>query len=107
MIVAEPWRATLRDAAALLEARGWCRGELFRANGETCLAGAILRVADRDLPPAMAANAANAMAQCRAILRRRLGLAPDIRVSLSEWNDAPERTMADVVALLRDAAEAA
>ena len=96
-------RAVLLAAADLLEPEGaWCQDQMaLDARGKPtiasspnacrwCASGAIIAVSVRKL---------QARLNARVAIRESLGVA-----SLTEWNDAPERTQDEVVAALRAAA---
>lgn len=75
----------LDRVADKLRTHGWCQGSLSDAGGRRCLLGAIWSVDDDT---------------CKAEdeLRSRAGLG-DFD-SLAGWNDAPGRTVEEVLALL-------
>ncbi len=82
-----------RKAADLLERDGWCQG-LFRDGTRRCLSAAITAaVADVSAPRRDIADEV-----VRDALRRHTGM------TSTRWNDAPERTGDDVIALLRQVA---
>jgi hypothetical protein len=86
-------RAVLLKAAAIVE-RGWCQGAAVDIDGSRCLVGAFCLASDgAALDVSCAASRA---------LERVIGT-----VYCSQWNDAPERTQAEVVAALRHAADLA
>jgi len=94
----------LEKAAAHMERVGLCKGDFWERdviNSEIdapcCALGAIYSV-DPEADESV-----------RALLRRSLGWEPGatpVNV-IADWNDAPERTRAEVVAKLREAAELA
>jgi len=84
--------AALRAAADLIDADGWQQGTYRGPRGERCCSAAL---ADAAGPAGMLAAA--------AALSRQLG-GPHVRIE--DWNDAPFRTAAEVVAALRAAADA-
>jgi hypothetical protein len=101
-VTEEPWRKVLRDAAAIIDRGGHCKGSLFKGDAH-CVDGAINLAAhgDWDYTPegmrnrGLAAEASEAFCKFLGI-----GSIP------FEWNDAPERTKDQVVASLRLASEA-
>ena len=102
----------LNAAADLLDKPGaWAQGSLaLGSSGESlsvdsseavcfCIVGAIRRVSGFNRRPEKTVPLRQAVA-------RSLGL-PGYKAPLVAWNDAPERTQAEVVQALRDAARAA
>jgi hypothetical protein len=88
-------RDVLLRAADLLEEFGWCQGEFgSKEDGSFCLYGAV-DTAHSDLTgkPGWAPR------EFGIFLHKRLG-------GCASWNDDPGRTKAEVVARLREAAEA-
>jgi hypothetical protein len=77
-----------RKAADLLERDGWCQRMAHGPNGARCIAGALLAVRRRRLPAIVG----------EALLCHT----PDS--TLAAYNDAPERTGDEVIALLRQVA---
>jgi hypothetical protein len=105
-VTEEPWRQVLRDAASELKRRGHVKRELCDNHGRVCVRGAIWAAVNGDvksdslsdaylfgLPPPLFIEADNR-------LFAFLGENPAI------WNNADERTKAEVVSALRAAAEA-
>lgn len=92
----------LLAAAQIIRERGWCQGDYSDARGAVCTLGALLvvdswKVGDReaiwkfeDLPLHEA---------CRLRFQKYLGI--DFT---PQWNDAPGRTVDDVLAALTSAA---
>ncbi len=78
-----------RKAADLLERDGWCQGK-FRNSGAHCVVAALTAVDDWSAPE-------------QAAVRRRLRVHAGTEW-LVNWNDAPERTADEVIALLRQVA---
>lgn len=89
----EMTRGVLLKAASLLEEQGWTQHQYQDNDGKRCLMGAIAAVdtTGRKMPYSV----------CDA-LRAHLKLTP--KLSLSEWNDKPERTKEEVINALRGAA---
>lgn len=92
----------LREAAALVE-KGHCKGEYARdAQG--------LKV-DRDSPSAVSWCAFGAIARANGTLLNDQAVACEsaleavVEDDVQEWNDAPERTAAEVAEAMRKAAE--
>jgi hypothetical protein len=101
----EQVRAVLLGAAKLIEENGWCQGTLneFADDHECfCLVGAISRSVGRLANGSVLILEYAVAAVCRHI---GLELGDTFSRSASAWNDAPERTQAEVVAALRGAAE--
>jgi hypothetical protein len=97
----------LREARALIE-RGWVQTTYACANRQTgglcyCLYGAINE--------AVVGNpfddCQDATTEYEEMLARAIGYDPLFSGSLHEWNDAPERTQADVLAAFDRAIELA
>lgn len=88
-------RTVLAEAADLCE-RGWIQGNFADGRG-VCIAGGIFAATNRQWPT----ERYKVYDEARLEMNRFLGVD-----CLSEWNDAPERTKAEVVAALRAAAEA-
>lgn len=87
----EPWRRLLLDAADYMETHGHCKANFWDAEGQVCLAGAILsvqKVGDVD----------NCYRAWRA-LQAATGA-----YDMILWNDAPERTAAEVIQTMREVA---
>ena len=99
----------LRDAAALIESRGWTQGACARTESGArvewnsnraarwCASGAILHCS-----PDTAA-----MILTNTLSRARCALVSVVGESIAAWNDAPGRTQGEVVAALRLAADRA
>lgn len=85
----EAWQKALLDAANHIEAHGWCQRQSSRNDGATCMIGAIAKVCVYSKP------------YTRAIgqLHRLVGKWPE------KWNDQPERTKEEVIAMLHKAAK--
>ncbi len=76
-----------RKAADLLERDGWCQWNLCSDNGEHCLAGALM-----DTDP-------DTWYRVTRFVGERVGTP-----YVTDWNDEPERTAHEVIALLRQVA---
>lgn len=87
------WQRVLLAAADLIECDGHCKGCLVDLDGRRCAMGAIFMACLDD----SAVNAVIAERAEHALFRH-------ISCTIVEWNDAPERTAAEVVAALRGAA---
>lgn len=88
-------RDVLRAAAEAIEAGGHCKNK-YQDGASRCAAGAIYDSGGWGNKPASF--------RAEELLRDRLrahGIAPYIAL----WNDAPERTGAEVVAMMREAAD--
>lgn len=81
----------LKDAAALIEQRGWCQGTGFTVAGEVCAFVAINEVSPGD--PLGRAKAYELL-QSRIRKTQR-------SCSIMVWNDDPKRTKAEVLATMR------
>ncbi len=84
---------TVEKAADLLRERGWTQHTFEDSQGRLCVVGA-LHHASSGAYNALASETYNAIAKC-------LG-----RGDLPLWNDAPERTQAEVEDKLMEAAKA-
>jgi hypothetical protein len=69
-------------------ARGWCQGAMYGDNGAVCALGAVWQAEGPDLRDDLAREAISAAAQA---------LDPYF-THLADWNDAPHRTKAEVLA---------
>jgi hypothetical protein len=106
-------RDVLRDAAELLRTKGWTQGKFARADdGERvevmaddaacfCTLGAVYRITDR-LPGICEERAVDALA-------RAVGGCADVTAAahVAVWNDAPGRTLPEVLAAFERAADLA
>lgn len=112
--------AAILDATADLLARpdGWTQGTIARLpNGWTtgdhnnsdatcfCIVGGLRRAADQCEVRGLL-DRVDVLTACRKALAATIGL-HGYKSTLVDWNDAPERTQAEVVAALRAAAEKA
>lgn len=97
VVTAVQTRTDLNNAVALLQAKGWCQGA-FTAGGRSCLDGALRKVTG-DAPFGPRYRVA------RSAVLRQLGLhLEDAEMPLlTQWNDVPGRTLAEVVEALRGA----
>lgn len=86
----------LDEARALIETRGWARND-YECNGGLCIIGAIRAATNGD--PFTWSDESGVLER---FMRSALGLC-----WLDVWNDAPERTQAEVIEALRKAAELA
>lgn len=82
----------LFDAARHLEVHGWLQGIAGESRKPCCLIGATVAVDPLG----------EARTEAQAILRDHLGVRSG---GLAQWNDAPGRTAAEVIAALRAAAQ--
>ena len=93
-------RDVLAAAADLIDERGWHQGDYLGPAGEVCCLGAI-RIASS---PAQHLFVSDHLTAAK-LLSTRLGLpAPDAVAAgkqIVAWNDAPDRTQAEVTAALR------
>ena len=90
-------RGVLLRAADLIEQRGLCKGMQQDELGRLCIAGAVLLASDCYIGSAH--NEAGLLAVDRFL--RHIG---SDDCGPAPWNNAPERTQAEVVAALRAAA---
>ena len=88
---AETWRQLLLDGADLIELVGHCKNALRDSDGRVCLIGSmnLIKHTQGDI---FFANEA---------MRKALGSKCPIT-----WNDSPERTGAEVIAMMRKVANA-
>lgn len=86
----------INSAAALIERRGWCQGQMVDAKGCLCLIGGLKEVVET-LP---------FLEQKPAFIKARDAIQNHLNdFALDKWNDAPERTQKDVVMAMRLCAE--
>lgn len=105
----EPWQKALLRAANLIEERGLAKHTREDEGGSLCLMGAISMAAigttampvfkktDAECQAALAVN--------QALLARGVPHHLTCPNGSAYWNNEPERTEADVVAVLREAAQ--
>lgn len=89
----EPWRKVLLDAADHLQANGWWQCGASARGGAWCASNVLGKVGASD--------------ESEWIARKKLGRylgGGDYLLAIFEWNDAPERTAAEVIATLRKVA---
>ena len=79
----------LRDAADLIEQKGWCQRAYSDGNGY-CAIGALLHIDHNDIS--------------RSYLSATHSLEANIG-SIATWNDQQERTKQEVIAKLREVAQ--
>lgn len=83
----EPWRQVMREAAKIIQQRGWVQGIMEDPKGRVCMMGAILKT--RNIP--------SATGQAMVILDRGGG---------GSWfNDRPGRTKEEVIAKMLEIAD--
>ena len=106
-MVSDETRAVLLAAADLIEPEGaWCKiysardakGKSVRASSSKACSWCILGSITRAQAASHSSQWGKTIAAVTVVLGNR---------SIAEWNDAPERTQAEVVAALRAAAGAA
>jgi len=89
----------LRQAAAVLESKGWCQGMMHGIGGTCCMLGAITTAAWAEPHDGHAVRRiAERERACTMVVQLLRGRA------ISEWNDEPGRTKEQVVAKLLEAA---
>jgi hypothetical protein len=91
------WRISFLKAADLIERQGWCQDRTHNASGEHCLLGAVWFSHYGKEPPGGIVRELD-WHEVFEILK------PHTAPSIAGWNDAPERTKAEVIAALRAAA---
>jgi hypothetical protein len=94
-----------RRAAQILQARGHGKGMYEWPTGEVCAVGALLAAEDRK--PSLGVDPFGDVPETVRILSDRLWVPIDDKdpvERVAEWNDAPSRTQAEVVAELLSAA---
>lgn len=89
----------LEAAAAVIEARGHFKGGYLGWGGSVCAAGAIRCVIGINLADPPRALLLDERKPALALARGVSG--SDDLHTIPEWNDAPERTAAEVIAMLR------
>lgn len=90
----------LDEARALIE-KGWCQTTYSDGDG-FCPVGAINQVIHGN-----AENDETTAAWANAVLALEGAIGRDAYIGLPNWNDAPERTQAEVIEAFRKAAELA
>lgn len=106
----------LRDAAELIERDGWCQGQFVDDAGCHCAVGSILAATGWDSteggdwgsPPEDPVITFNALDIVAEHVERNSG-SLDLDLVSDDvvcWNDAPHRTVTEVLAALRGAADA-
>ncbi len=96
-VATEPWRALLLNAAEVLETVGHTKGRSYcYQTGAVCLVGA-LNMADHGTP-------INEYPYPPTLREVRVRLFDKVGQPLPLWNDTPERTAGEVIALLRETA---
>lgn len=95
----EPWRKILLDGADRVEKRGLAKGTLCDDRGRVCVRGGMLNTDGngRRVYP----NVSEADGRLAAWLLRVPYRPHDMPNMVSEWNNAPERTQAEVVDTMR------
>lgn len=94
-----------RRAAKVLQARGHSKGLYAQPTGEVCAVGALLAAAGQDPENQMLLEPSAAMWFLSSrVFSNTVDSDPIERIA--DWNDAPERTAAEVVAELLAAARA-
>jgi hypothetical protein len=94
--------ATLRAAAQLIRERGWGQGDYVNASGCFCSVGAIRAacgIQDFAGQSKTAPSSTKPVREALGWLSRSVG-----RVLMAGWNDAPDRTVDDVLAAFDRAA---
>lgn len=103
--------AVFTAAADRIEQHDWARGTYLDAEGATCAVGAIVVAGPHGEPAAWAYPPDYVDSLTLAAVRVLAEAVPDVNDDLIErialWNDAPERTVAEVVGLLRSLASEA
>lgn len=97
---------TYRNAAKVVQARGLAKGCYQEDSGSVCTVGALL-VATGMEPDDFEGSPDDVQQRALTFLDGRMWLksgSPDVIDRIAEWNDESERTAADVVELLLDAA---
>jgi hypothetical protein len=99
----------LRAGAALIESCGWYRGDYWPGHDvgypycdgdPVCALGALYVAADAN--PGYGFRYDDAV---KSALAEQLGYAPNDHDGVAAWNDTPERSVREVIALLRAAAD--
>jgi len=92
-----PVKAVLLDAAQELETSGWCQGEYMNDAGEHCLVGALQVAAGTD---------GALLFDAKLAVLRQLEMQVGANASIINFNDEQGRRADEVIALLRETAEA-
>ncbi len=77
----------IREARKILLEKGWCRNFYEDITGRCCLIGAVIK---QDSPEDAESEVINLIAE----------LVPHKSLNVTGWNDRPERTKEEVIALL-------
>lgn len=86
----EPWRKVLREAANILQEKGWCQCQAEDRFGHVCMAQAISLACKKDF---------SLYGETTMRFRTILGM------EAVHWNDTEGRTKEQVIAKLREVAE--
>lgn len=89
----QPWQKTLLDAAEIIKTHGWAAIGRPHPAGSVCAYVAIMRVAS-----------VNGVASGNAVRAFVRGIGGHDEEDIFRWNDAPERTKAEVIKALQAAA---
>lgn len=87
----------LLSAAKGVVSQGWCQGTLNTDSGDVCLMGAVFEASDESPRSRGIAVAFDVL--CEAAHLSLTSLPSNYKHPLADWNDAPERTQEEVVAL--------
>jgi hypothetical protein len=103
ILSAEEVATILERARDYLLERGWCQGTTGVTDGPRCLVGAVSQVATDYVMARQGER--NFGLICYPMEALRVGLGVRRPEQLPRWNDAPDRTLDDVVDLLERAAK--
>lgn len=97
----EPWRQLLLDAADYMETHGHCKGNFENTLGQVCFYGALKKVCGWDTETHNVLTPDEKILFMDAVCKVKLCFPGRDMVV---WNDAPERTGEDVIAVMREVA---
>lgn len=83
-VLNEPWRESLREAAAVIQKRGWVQGRLSDDKGRVCTVGAFCLLRN----------------YIEGYVRFSDYISVRYMKSIANWNDVPGRTKEEVVEAL-------
>lgn len=95
-------RMRLLEAADYMEEHGFCKHYLFDEDGGVCALGAIVKASGRNFGFELSSKDLLSVVHLTNFIEKTTEFRGQLAIPL--WNNAPERTQAEVVATLRAAA---